>query len=56
MDPQALALVSLEDMIESFYGANLNWPPLLRMTVVASLLWITWKTRNRLVFDMVVRA
>jgi hypothetical protein len=51
MTPHASVPTLLEDMIDAFCGAHQNWPPLLRMTAASALLWVTWKTRNRLVFD-----
>jgi hypothetical protein len=40
-------------MIDAFSDIRQNWPSVLRNTAAALLLWIIWKTRNRLVFDAV---
>jgi hypothetical protein len=53
MSPHSLIPLTLEDMIDAFFDAHQDWPPLLRTTAAAALLWVMWKTRNRLVFDRV---
>ncbi|KAM0879513.1 hypothetical protein ACQ4PT_034188 [Festuca glaucescens] len=42
---------TVEDLVDAFSDAHAGWPLTLRMTAAALLLWITWKTRNRMVFD-----
>jgi hypothetical protein len=51
MTPYTPVPTLLKDMIDAFCGAHQNWPPLLRMTATTTLLWVTWKTRNCLVFN-----
>jgi hypothetical protein len=51
MTPHSLVPLTLEDMIDAFFDAHRNWPSLPHTTAAAALLWVTWKTRNRLVFD-----
>jgi hypothetical protein len=41
----------VEDVVDAFSDAHLGWPLTLRMTAATLLLWIIWKTRNRMVFD-----
>ncbi|KAM0862168.1 hypothetical protein ACQ4PT_045436 [Festuca glaucescens] len=49
--PSSPAAASLESLVESFSADHPSWPLPLRMTASGLLLWITWKTRNRMVFD-----
>jgi hypothetical protein len=49
--PSTPAAASLETLIESFSADHPSWPLPLRMMASCLLLWITWKTRNWMVFD-----
>jgi hypothetical protein len=50
-DPRVGSHRTVEDVVDAFSDAHLGWPLTLRMTAATLLLWITWKTRNRMVFD-----